>query len=320
MLYITEYLCYNRNMSHHENKNQNLVVIEENQHNHLAEPANMVEQMRAHMSEAPVFLDDAEQRPGTTTYRYALWPATPDVDGRILTEEIVPEQETLDMDGERDYFSGDEPSMALDRYKTTEVFTSAINSELAPAMRAFDFVGRQDAIDDNGSTLLAASYPHAAIFNERLAQTGNSGLAVEELAPEDYSNQRIVEMVAEGRMPVTEASTMLMNAPVWALLPPQVHQALKEKAVNCLEAGGNDINRVAMNITSMNLLIFGPKLINAINEVEPLDPRYTEVDKLGYQLNQMLRTTDGHDLEDHGRALAELTVAHIRKLDSLNNM
>lgn len=307
-------------MSHHENKKQNLAVIDDNQHNQLAEPANMVEQMRAHMSEAPVFLDDAEQRHGTTTYRYALWPATPDVDGRILTEEIVPEQETLDMDGERDYFSGDEPSMALDRYKTTEVFTSAINSELAPAMRAFDFVGRQDAIDDNGSTLLAASYPHAATFNERLAQTGNSGLVVEELAPYDYSNQRIVEMVAEGRMPVTDASTMLMNAPVWALLPPQVHQALKEKAVTCLEAGGNDINRVAMNITSMNLLIFGPKLINAINEVEPLDPRYTEVDKLGYQLNQMLRNTDGRDLEDHGRALAELTVAHIRRLDSLNNM
>ncbi len=321
ILYIIKYLCYNRIMSHHKNKNLELTVIDDNEHNQqLAQPANMAEQIRARMSEAPVFLDDNEQRLGTTAYRYGAWPATPDTDGRILTEEIVPDQEVLDMDGERDYFSEDAPSQALDRYMTTKVFTNIMESDLAPAIRVFDFVGREDALDDNGSTLLAASYPNAATFNERLAQTGNAGLTVEELAQEDYSNQRVVEMVAEGRLPVTDPTTMVMNAPVWALLPPEVHQALGEKARNCLESGGTDVNRVAGSIASMNLLIFGSKLINAASEDQPIDPGYSEIDKLGEQLNQLLRAPGGEDLEDHGRALAELTVAHIRKLDALNTV
>lgn len=265
-----------------------------------------VEEIRAAMQFAPEHKSD-EPPTHHTSYRYGLWPANEQTDGRIIAEESVPDQELLTNGGDRDYFA--HPSVAIDRYMETSALTHQLSGELGQSMGALGFRAVRYTIDSNNSQLVAVNFPGVERFNAQLESTGLTKVRVAQTPGPTTVEEALAAYATKGELTIPSMDKALMDAPIWGLLPDEAHAALRGKATQALKDGDtreiSHLSNILLN--GAGLRTHAPKLVDALKD--------GQIDALGYHFNEMLRSNDGNsDLKDFGRELAEATIKRVYEL------
>ena len=300
--------------------------------NYLAVPELNIDTLRSMMRAAPHYENDFD---ATTedfpTHEYGVLPADGDQPGRVITEIREPGQKLFD--GKYQEYNH---SATTWKYQEVNAFNGWMGSEVGAALHRLGFAASEIPTDDKGSRLLVTEYPSASILSTRLTNIAEGSVTFVAGAPlRSDTPETTVRQLAEGivtvlAQPDKQASFSLFNAPVWGLLPPEFTQLVQAKAAHVLdpesppiswtvkqnpETGSylNDnvrIFRASLGMVSLVGLL--PALNTALAEkAETFSP--SAVDTLGYTLRDALET-DQAKLPDHGRALAEAAIRHMRSL------
>jgi len=294
----------------------------------LAPAQDLEVRLRELMTQAPGYQNDTALRGDfMTNYCYGAYPPSELSPGLVITEEVVPAQELVNKEGQRDYSMP--PSSTMESYMYISSFATLADKNIGPALAAAGFKATRIKTDVRGSQLITATYPSVEAYNKTMQDFDPKSFILEVATPSDvYNSLQVTRALAEGRLLTSgRPSHMLCNIAMLTLLAPEVLEMMQQKALLALDKSNNPVsvalesspidlmNSLRSRIGGISTIIFAKNFINAVTD--PFDGQVTPtgLESLGYELANMVEN-DGIKPADYGLKLAQKTVARILTLSS----
>lgn len=286
------------------------------------------ERLRSLMRRAPDYQDDSAARGEfMTNYRFGSYAPTPDTPGLVITEEIIPVQELLGKDNQRDYSMV--PSSTMEQYMYANSFASLTEKSIGQALAGAGFTGTRLKTDSRGSQLISATFPSIDSYNQTMQAFDPASFLLELAEPKDvYDARRVTEALAQGRLLTTGSqSHMLCNISMLSLLAPEVLQSLQRNAIFALDESAKPVQEASAStqqgqmfslrsrIGGIQTVIFSRNLIDAVSDPYDGQVSPTAIESLGYELANLVEYENTKPA-DYGLELAEKTVARIQALSA----
>lgn len=280
------------------------------------------------MQRAPDYQDDAATRGEfITSYQFGSYPPTPDTPGLVIAEEIIPVQELLDKDDQRDYSMA--PSSTMVQYMYANSFAYLTEKNIGQALAGAGFTGTCLKTDSRGSQLISATFPSIDSYNQTMQAFDPASFLLELAEPKDvYDARRVTEALAHGRLLTTGSqSHRLCNISMLSLLAPEVLQLLQRNALVTLDESAKPAPEASANtqqdhmfslrsrIGGIQTVIFSRNLIDAVSDPYDGQVSPTAIESLGYELANLVEYENTKPA-DYGSELAKKTVARIQALSA----